>query len=357
LRQHTPVAQYVPAAQVQAGSCPGGGICNGTGGHAGCNGCPAFNNRVSKSAVLTAAAAQRTSSTPIPLNSTTAPPVSVTQSTIPISAATSQAQPPHQAEQVLVACQNCHTTTTPLWRRDTQGHTICNACGLYFKLHNKHRPVKMKKSFIKRRKRVVPQPNEGQAGLLNSSGQHGGIEGSMSVSPEPASTTRPHPVDQNIDPSLETGMNGTREKIFTLAIDFTGYTAPPVERKLPPLPLDPDFDLRPAKRQRQEAEPEEESNVSSLSNAPPTQPSVDIPPQPIQQIPNSISPQPQSSSPRPTSTTASPAKTTGLNDPTSYTNPSNLTYEERMQRKEVLLEQITKLQRWVDDIDDLAIMQ
>ncbi|PKC16140.1 glucocorticoid receptor-like (DNA-binding domain), partial [Rhizophagus irregularis] len=51
-------------------------------------------------------------------------------------------------------CANCGTNTTPLWRRDEAGNTICNACGLYFKLHNVHRPVTMKRSVIKRRKRV-----------------------------------------------------------------------------------------------------------------------------------------------------------------------------------------------------------
>ncbi|CDS04151.1 hypothetical protein LRAMOSA07106 [Lichtheimia ramosa] len=50
-------------------------------------------------------------------------------------------------------CFNCQTTTTPLWRRDDNGHTICNACGLYFKLHNVQRPVTMKRTVIKRRKR------------------------------------------------------------------------------------------------------------------------------------------------------------------------------------------------------------
>lgn len=43
-------ATYVAADQTPTGSCPGGGRCNGTGGAEGCSGCPAFNNRVSKSA-------------------------------------------------------------------------------------------------------------------------------------------------------------------------------------------------------------------------------------------------------------------------------------------------------------------
>ncbi|KAI8578684.1 hypothetical protein K450DRAFT_164237, partial [Umbelopsis ramanniana AG] len=53
-----------------------------------------------------------------------------------------------------MVCANCSTTTTPLWRRDEEGNTICNACGLYYKLHNVQRPVTMKRSVIKRRKRV-----------------------------------------------------------------------------------------------------------------------------------------------------------------------------------------------------------
>ncbi|MPC74491.1 Endothelial transcription factor GATA-2 [Portunus trituberculatus] len=45
-------------------------------------------------------------------------------------------------------CTNCHTTVTSLWRRNSQGDPVCNACGLYFKLHNVNRPITMKKESI-----------------------------------------------------------------------------------------------------------------------------------------------------------------------------------------------------------------
>lgn len=34
------------------------------------------------------------------------------------------------------SCANCKTTTTTLWRRNQSGEPVCNACGLYYKLHN-----------------------------------------------------------------------------------------------------------------------------------------------------------------------------------------------------------------------------
>lgn len=38
-------------------------------------------------------------------------------------------------------CSNCSTTSTPSWRRGNQGKSLlCNACGLYQKLHGRTRP-------------------------------------------------------------------------------------------------------------------------------------------------------------------------------------------------------------------------
>ncbi|XP_034953043.1 erythroid transcription factor [Zootoca vivipara] len=52
-------------------------------------------------------------------------------------------------------CSNCQTTTTTLWRRNVNGEPVCNACGLYFKLHNVNRPLAMRKDGIQTRNRKV----------------------------------------------------------------------------------------------------------------------------------------------------------------------------------------------------------
>ncbi|XP_035223235.1 GATA-binding factor 3-like [Stegodyphus dumicola] len=53
------------------------------------------------------------------------------------------------------SCANCKTTATTLWRRNHHGEPVCNACGLYFKLHNTRRPITLKKDGIQTRNRKI----------------------------------------------------------------------------------------------------------------------------------------------------------------------------------------------------------
>ncbi|KAF9100923.1 putative electron transfer flavoprotein subunit [Mortierella sp. GBA35] len=89
-----------------------------------------------------------------------------------------------------IECANCGQTETPLWRKDAKGQSICNACGLYARLHQRDRPVTMRKSNIARRKRdwatvqekkAAAQAQAGAAGQNQSQGQ-GGFVGDQSLS-------------------------------------------------------------------------------------------------------------------------------------------------------------------------------
>lgn len=73
------------------------------------------------------------------------PPLSSPSATGKMMATNTSSQP---------VCQNCTTSTTPLWRRDEFGSVLCNACGLFLKLHGRPRPISLKTDVIKSRNRV-----------------------------------------------------------------------------------------------------------------------------------------------------------------------------------------------------------
>lgn len=62
-------------------------------------------------------------------------------------------QQPSLAKRVDLACSNCGTRTTTIWRRNPLGEMVCNACGLYYKLHNVNRPATMRRDTIHTRRR------------------------------------------------------------------------------------------------------------------------------------------------------------------------------------------------------------
>ncbi|KAK2489849.1 hypothetical protein MC885_012241 [Smutsia gigantea] len=92
-----------------------------------------------------------------------------------------------------LCCTNCHTTNTTLWRRNADGEPVCNACGLYTKLHGVPRPLAMKKESIQTRKRKP----KSVAKTKGSSGPSGNPPASPSSSvPDPESsvtTLKPEP--------------------------------------------------------------------------------------------------------------------------------------------------------------------
>ncbi|XP_065351499.1 GATA zinc finger domain-containing protein 7-like isoform X3 [Cloeon dipterum] len=65
-----------------------------------------------------------------------------------------------------LSCSNCSTSSTSLWRRNASGDPVCNACGLYYKLHGVSRPLTMKKDNIQTRKRKP------KTGATKSSSHH-----------------------------------------------------------------------------------------------------------------------------------------------------------------------------------------
>ncbi|XP_050686376.1 uncharacterized protein LOC126980482 isoform X2 [Eriocheir sinensis] len=72
------------------------------------------------------------------------------------------ARRPSHSRRGTQTCTNCLTSVTSLWRRNSQGDPVCNACGLYHKLHGVNRPIAMKKESIQTRKRKSKNRTDGK---------------------------------------------------------------------------------------------------------------------------------------------------------------------------------------------------
>ncbi|KAF2458385.1 hypothetical protein BDY21DRAFT_414720 [Lineolata rhizophorae] len=86
---------------------------------------------------------------------------------------------------VPTTCTNCFTQTTPLWRRNPEGHPLCNACGLFLKLHGVVRPLSLKTDVIKKRNRgsgnTVPVGGAGGAGSSTRSSKKSSRKNSVAI--------------------------------------------------------------------------------------------------------------------------------------------------------------------------------
>ncbi|KAF7727273.1 hypothetical protein EC973_007789 [Apophysomyces ossiformis] len=127
-----------------------------------------------------------------------------------------------------LVCSNCSTTTTPLWRRDDEGAPLCNACGLYLKLHHERRPLSMKTDVIKKRQRYESSNNSRKTGKkTKGSDQQQKQQPSMPSSPEtqqasagPAVASGPS-VFVNSTPAMDASMT------FQFSQQSFGYSQQP----------------------------------------------------------------------------------------------------------------------------------
>ncbi|KAL8668689.1 MAG: hypothetical protein Q9168_006694 [Polycauliona sp. 1 TL-2023] len=88
-----------------------------------------------------------------PLSSPNSPPESGLSSVAPSRPNSPGGSRNEDNNGVPTTCTNCFTQTTPLWRRNPEGHPLCNACGLFLKLHGVVRPLSLKTDIIKKRNR------------------------------------------------------------------------------------------------------------------------------------------------------------------------------------------------------------
>ncbi|EIN05132.1 hypothetical protein PUNSTDRAFT_122479 [Punctularia strigosozonata HHB-11173 SS5] len=155
-----------------------------------------------------------------------------------------QVAPRQDTVDVMTAqCYNCHTTTTPLWRKDDEGKTVCNACGLYYKLHGAARPISMKSDVIRKRSRHDARRVGTGVGETPSASPGASRRASPSAEPTltptlaPDSTTQMSYGEYDYHPSQSELMNAlggadagsnnfAAPNTFASALAYSGYPGP-----------------------------------------------------------------------------------------------------------------------------------
>lgn len=166
-------------------------------------------------------------------------------------------------------CTNCFTQTTPLWRRNPEGHPLCNACGLFLKLHGVVRPLSLKTDVIKKRNRgsgnSVPVSGASTRAAKKGSVRKNSII-SNSVTVLPIQQTKSHTESESPPSGLSSASTPTNGKMTVISI----AAAPPKGSNMNrPIAVAPKRQRRLSRSQNgqiQEEEDEKESLQQSTSS-------------------------------------------------------------------------------------------
>ncbi|RXM35676.1 Transcription factor GATA-6 [Acipenser ruthenus] len=123
-----------------------------------------------------------------------------------------------------LSCANCHTSTTTLWRRNAEGEPVCNACGLYTKLHGVPRPLAMKKEGIQTRKRKPKNLNKPKAPSVTI---RTGSSNPVPMTPTSSSSSNSEDCTKTGSPSAQVPVSGINSSAMSGQGDSTnaGSTA------------------------------------------------------------------------------------------------------------------------------------
>ncbi|KAI9006236.1 hypothetical protein BC832DRAFT_592320 [Gaertneriomyces semiglobifer] len=133
----------------------------------------ANSSSVSSSASVSATDSASKPSTPA-LRPPTPKAAQTSPTTTPTSTASAKSRKQGTPLHLNTQCSNCQTTKTTLWRRDPNGDPLCNACGLFWKLHGVKRPLSLKSGVIRKRNRAKPAAGVSTKDSSKNSSSNGG---------------------------------------------------------------------------------------------------------------------------------------------------------------------------------------
>ncbi|KIW88029.1 protein GZF3 [Cladophialophora bantiana CBS 173.52] len=165
-------------------------------------------------------------------------------------------------------CQNCQTSTTPLWRRDEAGSVLCNACGLFLKLHGRPRPISLKTDVIKSRNRVKTSSQGPKKKFEHNGGQPPQTDSLNGINPHRrvsqmagSASDRSHsPISRTGTPTAHQDPNIAPQHLFdsvSAIVDphYNNHNGSPADAALHPNPTQPSPSTAPMSDGQKHVEP------------------------------------------------------------------------------------------------------